>query len=176
MLEMHQWTFTTRRTQPALIEFPHSQWQYAYAAPNEMLDVIAVLSPDSTDDFSNPVVIENQILGSTAMGMGTYVPQPYSLESLDDGTIVILTNQEEALLRYTVRVTDPTKYPALFVDALAWLLASHLAGPLMKGDTGAKFAQQAYRSFQLAFSRATAGDANNQRRNIRQSVHWMVNR
>lgn len=176
MLEMHQWTFTTRRTQPALVSFPYSQWKYAYAAPNDMMDVIAVMSPDSTDDFSNPIVVENQILGTTAMGMGTYVPQPYSLESLDDGTQVILTNQEEALVRYTVRVTDSTKYPALFVDALAWLLASHLAGPLVKGDVGAKLAQMAYRSFQLALSRATAGDSNNQKRNIRQSVSWMVNR
>lgn len=176
MLEMHQWTFATRRIIPAQVSFSYSQWDYAYAAPSDMLDVIAVMSPDATDDFSQPLVVENQILGSVNSGMGTYAPQPYSLESLADGTVVILTDQENALLRYTARVEDTSKYPALFVDALGWLLASHLAGPLMKGDTGAKIAQSAYRSFQLAFARATSADANNQRRNINHSVGWMVNR
>lgn len=176
MLEMHQWTFATRRIAPASLTFPYTQWAYAYAAPADMIDVIAVLNPEASDDFSTPLVIDTQVSGSTNTGQGLYSPQPYSLESLDDGTIVILTNQEDALIRYTYRVTDPTKFPALFVDALSWLLASHLAGPLMKGDIGAQTSASCYKAFQISFARATSADANNQRRNVRPSVGWMVNR
>lgn len=176
MLESHQWTFCTRRTIPALVATTINQWAYAYAVPADLMDVIAVMDSEASDDFSQPLVIDNQVLGSTNTGMGTYVQQPYSLETLEDGTPVILTNQPNAMIRYTARITDTTKFAAKFVDALAWLLASHLAGPLYKGDVGMQMAQSCYRAYQAAFNAAATSDANNQRRNVNQSVAWMVNR
>ena len=177
VLESHHWTFATRRSLPAQIaSWAYSQWQYAYAAPAGMLNVIAVLDSNATDDFSQPLVIENQIQGSTNIGLGNYSPQPFSLESLDDGSDLILTNQNNALLRYTVGVTDTTKFSAMFVDALGWHLASSIAGPLLKGDAGAAAAKSCYQAFLLALGKAEVSDANNQRRNINQSVSWMVNR
>jgi hypothetical protein len=41
-----------------------------------------------------------------------------------DGTPIIYTNVEQASLVYSVGVTDTTKFSALFVAALARLLAS----------------------------------------------------
>lgn len=176
LLEAHQWTFCTKRATPAVIDAGIVQWQYAYAAPADLIDIISVMNYQSSDDFSQPLVIDNQVLGSTNSGMGTYAPQPYSLETLDDGTSVILTNQENALIRYTARITDTTKFPSQFVDALAWLLASYLAGPIMKGDVGVRMGQACYQAYIAAFRSASTNDANNQRRNINQSVSWMVNR
>lgn len=176
MLEAHQWTFCTKRTNPPLIATTINQWAYAYAVPADLMDVIAVMDTNASDDFSQPLVIDNQVLGSTSTGMGTYTPQPYSLETLEDGTAVILTNQDNALIRYTARITDTTKFPAKFVDALAWLLASHLAGPLYKGDVGMSMAQNCYKAYSASFTAAATSDANNQRRNVNQSVAWMVNR
>ncbi|NDD55214.1 hypothetical protein EBZ39_15350 [bacterium] len=176
LLEMHQWTFCTRRTTPAQIDYPYSQWQYAYAAPSEMLDVIAVLDRNATDDFAYGLVRDNQVIGTVNAGQSIYTPQPYSLESLEDGTIVILTNQEDPIIRYTARVTDTTKYTAMFVNCLSWLLASHLAGPLIKGDVGSKASQACYQAFMLELQKAASSDANNQKRNTKQSVPWMLNR
>lgn len=44
----------------------------------------------------------------------------------------IYTDISPAFLRYTYRVTDPTKFPPLFVEALAWHLAVRLAMPLTR--------------------------------------------
>jgi len=44
----------------------------------------------------------------------------------------IYTDISPALLRYTYRVTDPTKFPPLFVEALAWHLSVRLAMPLTR--------------------------------------------
>ncbi len=144
--------------------------------PNDAMDIIAVMDNNATSDFSSPVIVDNQVLGTVNQGMGLYTPQPFSLESLDDGTSVILTNQENALIRYVGRITDTSKFSAKFVDALAWLLASHLAGPVIKGDAGMKMSQVCYRAFIASFNSAATSDANNQRRDINQSVSWMVNR
>lgn len=176
LLEMHQWTFCTRRTIPAQVDYPYSQWKYAYAAPSEMLDVIAVLDRNATDDSAYSLVRDNQVIGTVNSGQSIYTPQPYSLESLEDGSIVILTNQEDPIIRYTARVTDTTKYTAMFVNCLSWLLASHLAGPLIKGDVGSKAAQACYQAFALELQKAASMDANNQKRVNKQSVPWMLNR
>ena len=79
----------------------------------------------------------------------------------DNGTLtVILTNVADATLSYVAKVTDTTVFSPLFVDALAWLLASNLAGPLMKGDAGAQMAQTCYRHFLLTLGQARVSDAN----------------
>jgi hypothetical protein len=173
---MHQWSFCTKRANPALVATSMNQWRYVYAMPNDAMDIIAVMDNNATSDFSSPVIVDNQVLGTVNQGMGLYTPQPFSLESLDDGTSVILTNQENALIRYVGRITDTSKFSAKFVDALAWLLASHLAGPVIKGDAGMKMSQVCYRAFIASFNSAATSDANNQRRDINQSVSWMVNR
>lgn len=176
LLEMHQWTFCTKRTVPALVEFPFNQWKYAYSTPSDMLDVISVLHKEASDDNAYTLVRENQILGTVNSGQSIYTPQPFSLESLSDGSLVILTNQEDPVIRYTARVTDTTKYSAMFVDALSWLLASHLAGPLIKGDVGSKASQACYQAFMLAYQKAATADSQNQKRDLKASVPWMLNR
>ena len=44
---------------------------------------------------------------------------------------IILTNEPDAVLLFTARVTDPARFSALFTDALVFLLASYLAGPVL---------------------------------------------
>lgn len=176
LLEMHQWTFCTRRTTPAKLDFPYNQWKFAYASPEGLMDVIAVLDKNAADDFAYTMVRDNQVLGTVNSGQSIYTPQPFSLETLEDGSSVILTNQEDPVIRYTARITDSTKFPAMFVNCLSWLLASHLAGPLIKGDVGSKAAKDCYQAFLAEFNRTTTMDANNQKRNTSLSVPWLLNR
>ena len=55
-----------------------------------------------------------------------------------NGNEVIYTNQANATLRYTGRVTDTTKFPPLFVDALGWLLAQGLCLASAEGRDAAE--------------------------------------
>lgn len=141
MQEDFVWSFCIRRKTLALVaNWSSGKWAYAYAAPSEMIRPISVSHPDASSDQVDVT--------------GARPGAPFQLESLDTGAVVILTNQPDAELRYTVKVVDSTKFSAQFVDALSWRLASMLAGPILKGDAGIKMTQSC---LQIAMS--IGGDA-----------------
>lgn len=176
LLELHPWSFSMARITLALLDItPPSAWEFAYAAPDNLLSILSVLDPESFDDYSAGIYQAYNNKGAIALAAGSYTPQPFSVETIN-GTDVILTNQENAVLRYTMKVTDTTKFPPLFTEALTWLLASKLAGPLLKGTTGAEMAQNCLKAFQIWFGKATESDANDSRTQVAQGAPWMVNR
>lgn len=186
LLEMHQWGFCTRRTALAPLTNDANTWDYCYAAPTDMLNAIAVLDSAATDDNSVGIPASNAWYGEAnpALSGGVYTPKEFVVETLADGTEVIRTNQPDAVLRYTGRITDPGKFSPLFVKALAASLASMLAGPVIKGDAGMAAAA---RWEMIAFGRdgksglygqAAASDANSRRATVRdrQQTPWLVGR
>jgi hypothetical protein len=120
VLESHTWSFATRR-QPLVerTEDPPDSWAYVYQRPNDCLKVLAVLAPEASSDTDTEEFIE---------------------ETIDDDVRVIYTNVEEATIRYIRLVEDTTKFSSLVVNAVARLLASYLAGPIIKGTEGMKVA------------------------------------
>lgn len=176
LLDAHNWGFATTRTALAEVSNPSSTWQYAYAAPSGCLTVIAILDPDATDDYSavlGSTVIYSDALGGTLPSQGVYTPQAFSMEVDADGNDIILTNQANAVARYTMLVTDSAKFPPLFTEALTWLLTAKLAGPVIKGAEGRAAAKDALVSFNYWFKQATASDAGNQSIKPTQQVDWM---
>lgn len=165
-LDEHQWNFCTRRALLAqLAATPPSPWAFGYAVPADMIDVVAVLANDARSDHS-----------AGGPGISTYTPQPFVAEVDNTGSTVIYTNQLDATLRYTARVTDTAKFPPQFVNALAMKLASLLAGPVLKGETGIKAAMAWMERADMALSKAKTSDANQQKQEVAQSVSWMANR
>lgn len=139
LLEMHDWAFATKRTTLAMFSDEGAQWTYSYAAPSDCVRELAVIDPNATDDND---------------------PQPFTIETDDSGNRLILTDQEDAMLRYTALVTDTTKFSALFIEALSHLLASKLAGPVIKGSEGRAEARNQLQLFSALMSRAKVLDAN----------------
>lgn len=185
LLEMHDWGFATRRAAlTQLATNPSSSWAYAYATPSDMMNPLAVLAADASDDNSQGMATVNAYSGLQTIVGGIYTPQPYSLESAADGTDVLLTNTASAVLRYISFATDPSKFSPLFVLTLAGSLASMLAGPVIKGDAGLSAAA---RWQMLTFGRdgksglfgqAVSSDANQKRTTTRdrQQTPWLVGR
>ena len=155
LLEMHAWKFAIRREVLAELISNSWGWSFAYAMPSGVVKILAVLSEtDSTESET----------------------QPYEVEVNGSGVPVILTDQDAASLRYIAHVTDTTRFSALFVDALAWLLASYLAGPLIKGDAGAAMARACLQSFQVALSGAKVSDANQRKIDLDHQPAWIAGR
>lgn len=184
LLEMHDWGFATKRIKLAPLVNPTSQWLYCYAQPPDLVNTIAVIDSAATDDSGVPVAYPTTWGETPLPGPGSYVPQPFQLESAADGTDVLYTNQANATLRYVARVTDPTKFSPLFIETLTWSLASLLAGPVLKGEAGT---QAAARCTLIAFgqngrggkfAQATASDAGQKRTTARerQQVSWIAAR
>lgn len=174
LLELHTWGFSTTRTTLSLLTSGWPEWTYCYAQPADALNLIAVLPPESDDDYSGQYGVTTANVPLT--GGGQYVPQPYSAESLDDGTLVIYTDQENAVLRYTQRVTDTTKFSPLFITTLSWHLASMLAGPLIKGDEGRAESKRCAQMMQAYLAKAAVSDANQRKIRPVQNVGWMTGR
>jgi hypothetical protein len=173
LLELHDWNFATRRAQLAALTNNWPQWDYAYAKPSDCLRVLAVIPPNVADDYTT-------VVGITANGLpmtgGTTVPQPYAVELNDDLAEVILTDQEDAVLRYTVRTTDTTKFSPLFVVTLSHHLASMLAGPILKGDAGAAEGKRQQALAQGYLARAAQSDANQRKVDPTHNVGWIQGR
>lgn len=155
LLESHPWKFATRREPLAQLAQESWNWGFAYAAPARALRLLAVLPTNASSDAET---------------------QDYETETDDAGTALILTNLENANIRYIARVHDTTKYSPMFTDALGWLLASHLAGPIIKGDAGAAMARSCYQSYQLVYSAAVVSDANQHQVTPTHTPDWMAAR
>lgn len=177
LLEMHTWGFATKRVQPALLaETPPSPWTYAYQAPSDVVNFLSILDPNATDDYSAGLAQYGNVSGSYNNNVGLYTTQPFTVEMDGSDNQVILTNQQYAVLRYSGFVTDTTQFSPLFTEALTWLLASKLAGPVVKGAEGRNIAADCLKKFQAFLAMATASDANQHRQKPAQSVDWIVNR
>lgn len=176
LLEMHSWGFNTKRTKLSPLVNKSTEWDYCYAAPSDVLNVISVLPENAADDNSTSIPLSYSNIATINAGQGMYTPQQFSMEAYDDGTSVIYTNSPNATLRYNAKITDTTVFSPLFTTTLSWLLASYLAGPLVKGDAGAGMAQACYKVFLTQKGMATTSDANQRRINPTQSVPWMMNR
>lgn len=158
LLEMHTWRFNTQRAVLAVSPVaPPVGWAYAYAVPSLCVKPIAVLMPDSLPDLfsTQPALI-------TPTGTDVLNAQDYVVEASPvDGTPILYTNVEQASLLYSLGVTDTTKFGPLFVMALARLLASYLAGPIIKGITGTNVSKAHLDMFmKVEFPAAKEADAN----------------
>ena len=177
LLEMHTWGFATKRVSLALLsETPPSPWTYVYDAPSDVLNFLAILDPNATDDYSAGLAQYGNVSGSYNYNVGIYTPQPFATEMDSTGNQVIYTNQQNAILRYSGKITDTTTFSPTFTEALTRLLASKLAGPVIKGSEGRAESKSQLAEFKIAFGAATMSDANQHRQKPAQSVDWIVNR
>lgn len=153
LLEMYGWDFATRRV--ALVETagtPAGGWAYEYAYPSSCASIQAVLYDGQLDDTTT---------------------QEYVVETVSDGSRVILTNVEGAYCRYTRLITDTTKYSPLFVTCLSYLLASYLAGPITKSPG---IVEGMYKRFLSEFGKAGPSNANQSHKPPVHSPEWIAAR
>lgn len=185
LLEMAQWGFATKRAALAQLtmDADDTSWQYAYAVPSDMLNALSVLPASATSDYETwfgPVEDECNVPYPQGYlpvpGAPLVATQPFVIETKDDGTQVLLTNVCDATLRYTAVVTDTTKFSPLFKLSLSYLLASILAGPLIKGDAGIAAAEQQLQLFNAFKGQAVASDANQRKTRVEPATPWIRGR
>lgn len=166
MLEMHDWRFSVRRQALAELDLGDEMpptWEFAYALPTDCLKPRRVLSPDS---LHLDLDWERRQNGDVLTAAGDELGQDFKVEIRSNGTQVIYTNAPEAWLVYTKTITDTTKFSPLFVLALSRLLASFLAGPIIKGAEGRQVAAGMYQiALTVEGSRAMTSDANSRQSN-----------
>jgi len=161
LIESSNWQFALKRVALAEVTNPSTVWQYAYELPSDCIDALRIL-PLAT-------------IGEAGLfwPAGVSTEWPLNAQLLDDlfsergssnftieGT-TLLTNEPEAVLKYKADVVDTTKFTGLFVTAFGMLMASYLAGPIIKGQEGTRIGASWRDSAMVMIARAGAGEANN---------------
>lgn len=116
LLSAYPWRFAGK-TQ-SLADVANSKpgaWGYAYARPTDCLKVRWIVPQYSNDPI--------EIGSAKTDNFGV-------LHDIEGETIYC--DISPAFLRYTYRLTDPTKFSPLFVEALSWHLSVRLAMPLTR--------------------------------------------
>jgi hypothetical protein len=125
VLEDFPWSFAKRTVELQDIGTPPADWQYRYRYPNDCLFAREV---QSSAGRSNPQT------------------QFEVVEDEANGGLALCTDQEQARLVYTARIANSDLFSQLFIDALAWSLASDIAAPLSATPKMAESAANAYTS------------------------------
>ena len=147
-LSKHAWNFATKRTALALLtSVTTAEWDYAYAAPADILNNAAIINIYPDGAFMDDGV-------------------EFAIETTTANGVVIYTNVEDAYIRYISKVTDTTRFTHEFVDSLSYLLASYLSGPVLKGDAGIKMGVEMMKLFKITLAEATTSDANSNKKEL----------
>lgn len=144
LLEPGAWPFSLKRAELAQVTNTSTQWAFAYALPSDCLRALRVLRP------TIGLTVFNQ--GDADINTDDKASASFDIEGA-----VLFSNNEDAVLVYVRDVTDSGRFTASFTSALSYLLASYLAGPIIKGSDGMRIGDgMRQRAMSLAEAAATA--------------------
>lgn len=142
LLERYAWGFATKRTSvAALTSSTTDEWAFEYQVPPDCIRPLALLPEGFTFQIG--------------------FLEDYARQFKREGDR-ILSNVDGATLVYVFRQEDPTRYTPLFVETLAQMMASRLAGPIIKGKEGRAVSKDWAQTAEITLARATAADGNAQ--------------
>lgn len=153
LLERHAWNFATTRTRGQLVEEKPIGWKCMYQVPDNALRILSVYSE----------------------GRGAWIEEEPWVFEMNGPYRVILTNIEQAVIKYIRYTTNTDLYSPGFVDALAWHLAASIAGPIVKGETGMTVSTKILQQAQY-FERAAIQADVRQRRTIKYDAVDFIDR
>lgn len=138
VLRAFAWPFATAFADLQVVEVdPTDEWGFSYRQPSECVTTRRILSGNRNDSRATRIPFRN--------GRDTTGP-------------LIYTDMEDAVLEYTVRVTDPTQFAPDFASALSYKLASKI-GPRF-GPEAVKLANRALQLYGAEIADAQAAAAN----------------
>jgi hypothetical protein len=110
-----EWPFATKYANLVLDESePNDEWGFSYIYPTNCLAIRKILSGVRSDTEDTKV--------------------PYEIGQNGSGAVVIYTDLEDAVLKYTIKSTNAGIYPPDFVLALSFHMASFIAARITGGD------------------------------------------
>jgi hypothetical protein len=148
LLARHPWRFAIAKEQLTATATAYDAWAYAYVAPTDIIRPLNVI----------PAATQQQ--ETTSVGFNWAADTIY-------------TESATPVLQYIRKVTDATKFPAYFVNCLARLLASYLAGPLIKGQEGVKVGESHTQILAGELERAIVADASFGRTEQTGTADWV---
>ena len=149
-LETFPWSFAVKRgTLSELTETPIG-YRQAYKLPADCLRVIQML-----------YIPSEQAVAGQHGAQRLLDAAEWDVELVSGGP-ALLTDASPDAVRYISTEVDVNRFSPLAVDALSWLLASHLAGSLLKGAAGMQMAQSCMQFYSATVDAAIKADLQRQ--------------
>lgn len=159
MLELFDWSFAIKRVQVAAYATKFTAgWKYVYQIPSDAIRVVGVSRGDESSLELPP---------SWRMSAAGHAPK-----FVVSGRL-LYTNIEKPIVSYVSSVVPEQSFSPTFTVALAYYLASMIAGARIKGKEGQMLAKDIDQRFQAALSAAKTRDANQQRKWVEYVPHWI---
>ena len=133
------WPFATEIVTLGLVEEdPNTEWDFSYRYPSDCINIRKIQSGIRNDHRQSRV--------------------PYRVAQ-DSTGLLIFTDEQNAVLEYTKREEDTSRFPSDFAIALSYKLAYLIAPRLSRGDPF-KMKQDLQREYMMAISMAKAAAFN----------------
>lgn len=159
MLELFDWSFAIKHTRVAAYATQFTgDWKFVYQLPSDAIRVVDVARGDSTG-MELPEIWKMMLAG--------HAPK------FEVNGRLLYTNIEKPIVSYVSSLVPEQSFSPTFVVALAYYLASMIAGARIKGKEGQMLAKDIDQRFQVALSAAKTRDANQQRVRIEHVPSWI---
>lgn len=157
MLEANSWSFALKRAALSTITNDSTVWAYAYSLPSDYVKARRVLPLQVLEAYAAGVTVYTEQFGDADIDV-LFTERAGARFEIEGTTL--RTNEPDAVLLYTYDLVDTTAFSPAAVAAHGMLMASYLAGPIIKGVEGAKAAAQWRQAAMNLISLAAASNAN----------------
>lgn len=184
-LNYFPWGFAQRSGDLTLRSDSFVGWTYAYDLPSNCLKMLAVMPQNAQDRYSvgylsglNLYSLSHDgiLAQPTPIGYASHQPQAFEIRSTSTGATVVLTDLAEAEGVWVYRNEDSSKYSPLFINALATLLASKIAGSIIRGKEGLQLASGLRKEAYMLLGEAATLDANQTQETVQPAPPHIVGR
>lgn len=149
------WPFATKFEDLGLVEEnPNDEWAYSYRYPSDCLNLRRIVSGNRNETAADRIV--------------------YKI-SRDDSGRLIYTDQQDAAIEYTMRVTSTEEFTPDFVLAFSFNLALFIAPQVTAGDPF-KMGDRAERMYNFLMTKAQAQAANEEQPDALPDADYIVAR
>lgn len=139
ILATYNWSFATTRKELARLTAEPIGGGYAFPIPADCVKIIYAYPVDENGNATRQTL--------------------HYVRELINGQVCLLAEQKRIWIRYITTEVKPEKFSDVFADALAFLLASNLAGTVVPGMTGVQMAAEMMRFYEDRLLKAQAQDA-----------------
>lgn len=161
ILEAFPWSFAVKRDTVALLAEKPLGYAYAYRLPSDCVRVLSLLKSCNgaeSSDYPYSTVISEAEYGFPFHGRGD---ERWDVETID-GLPALVTQVDVDAVRYISSRTDAGAFSPSAAEALSWLTAAKIAGPILRGDGGASVAKSCLQSYAIAMQQAVTFDLQRQ--------------
>ena len=162
-LEDAPWQFSRELKSLAVVSnAPVFNWNYSYQYPSDCLNIDRlVLNIEEVDGDQDVYAARLNSLGLSLPDLRK--PVEYEIYNVD-GVKIIAANEAELRIKYTKKVSDPNFFSTQFVLALANLLGSMVAVPIVGVEKGRPLKDEALQLYNRYINAAKANNENEQYR------------